>query len=74
MPPRHRYSGHEVSVLMVFFVDEPSTGDLATYRSPTRRNLFATTADFDTRPSSVDDSDSDLFGVKERSRIDSLPS
>ncbi|MGC4750482.1 hypothetical protein ACLQ28_33165 [Micromonospora sp. DT201] len=25
---------------MVFFVDEPSTGDLATYRSPPRRNFL----------------------------------
>src|SRR5690606_27563192 len=34
-PPRHRYPGHEVSVLMAVLVDEPSTGDLATCRSPT---------------------------------------
>src|SRR5690606_31874628 len=34
-PPRHRYSGHELSVLMAVLVDEPSTGDLATCRSPT---------------------------------------
>lgn len=34
-----RYSGHEVPVLMVFFVDEPSTGDLATYRPPPRRHF-----------------------------------
>ncbi|MBQ0896456.1 ImmA/IrrE family metallo-endopeptidase, partial [Micromonospora sp. U56] len=41
-----------VSVLMVFFVDEPSTGDLTIYRSPPRRNFLtpAPAADFDTGP------------------------
>src|SRR5690606_25861745 len=34
-PPRHRYAGHEVSGLGFFLVDEPSTGDLAIYRSAT---------------------------------------
>ncbi|WP_243715740.1 hypothetical protein [Micromonospora sp. KC207] len=40
---------------MVFFVDEPSTGDLATYRSPPHRNFLtpASAADFDTGPRSV---------------------
>src|SRR5439155_4841853 len=41
-PPRHRYPGHEVSVLMDVLVDNPSTGDLATYRSPTRRRQITT--------------------------------
>src|SRR2546421_2560428 len=41
-PPRHRYPGHEVSVLMAVLVDNPSTGDLATYRSPTRRRQITT--------------------------------
>lgn len=36
-PCRHRYPVHEVSVLMVVLVDEPSTGDLTYFRSPTRR-------------------------------------
>src|SRR5690606_35073971 len=36
-PPRRRYAGHEVSVLMVVLVDEPSTGDLTRSGSPTRR-------------------------------------
>ena len=40
-PPCHRYGGHEVSVLMVVLVDEPSTGDLAVYRSPTRQRAPA---------------------------------
>src|SRR5439155_24045573 len=38
----HRYPGHEVSVLMDVLVDNPSTGDLATYRSPTRRRQITT--------------------------------
>jgi hypothetical protein len=49
-PPRHRYAGHEVSGVKVFLVEEPSTGDLAVYRSTTRRN-FLTQPAYETRPS-----------------------
>src|SRR5439155_25900421 len=41
-PPRHRYPGHEVSMQKDVLVDNPSTGDLATYRSPTRRHQITT--------------------------------
>jgi hypothetical protein len=39
-PDHRRYPAHEVSALMVLLGRKPTTGDLARYQAPTRRNLL----------------------------------